>query len=99
MGAAPVGVTSHGAALAGALARADEDDDDDEEDVGPQLPPEQRPGGSAAIKYDSKAYVASHFYPSLALADHARQVRQHAAGRGRRHGSIRRRGPAYSAAW
>jgi hypothetical protein len=55
IGSAPEGATSRGVALADALGQVDEDDE--EEDVGPQLPIEQRPGGSQAIKYDSKAYV------------------------------------------
>lgn len=47
-------VSSHGVALAGALARADGDDEEDEE-VGPQLPIDSNAGGSTTVKYDSKA--------------------------------------------
>jgi hypothetical protein len=47
-------VSSHGVALAGALARVDGDDEEDEE-VGPQLPIDSNAGGSTTVKYDSKA--------------------------------------------
>lgn len=89
IGSADGATSARGAALAGALARV-EDDDEEEEDVGPQLPVEQRPGGSHAIKYDSKAYVPL-LSPSNRTfrADPFLQLRQYATGRRRSNGSVR----------